>query len=395
VEYCRVVLGISLLLTVSLLAAPAAGQATNDTTGEWRTLAPSADAIDRANHTSVGTDLSAVLERDAVRYEHQHRGSTLDVASERAGSDSARFDRLSSELERIESRLDDLTRRQHTLTERYGNDRIDGRLMLTRLATIEIHAEALERRLVTIRTAGRRIESRALVTRANDRLSRVQALQGTVRAHVAARQRGAEDGGRVYAEAGNRSLVLATATGQDYLREVSVPDRRQNGGTAIGLSEAVSIVGDAYPELYAARQSIEVGGSRRVGLFRVAIAGTGEFLTTYVDADSRAVFREDRRVSLARVPLSVGPNTTTSDYRLATATTYRGGPMRVSVQRTDGEPVDAQILIGDASVGSTGADGSLWATAPARTTVQARVDGASLSVPLETSAPPPLNTTVT
>jgi hypothetical protein len=384
-----------LVVVASLVATPVASQEAGDSTGEWRTLAPSANDIERANQSSISTDVSAVLARDAVRYDHRHSAVTLDVATENAASDSANFDRLAAEIARSGGRLDDLNQRQQALTERYGDDRIDGQSMLTRLATIEIHADALERRLVTIRTAGRRIESRAIVTRANNRLAQVQVLQGTVRAHVAARQRGTEDGGRIYAEAANRSLVLATSTGQDYLREVSVPNRRQNGGTAIDLSEAVSIVGNAYPELYAARQSIEVGGSRRAGFYRVGIAGTGEFLTTYVDADSRSVFREDRRVSLARVPLGVGPNTTTADYRLATATTYRGGPMRVSVQRTTGEPVDAQIMIGDARVGSTGADGSLWVTAPARTTVEARVDGISLSVPLETPAPPPLNTTGT
>jgi hypothetical protein len=395
VDQRRFVLVLVVILTTALLAPPVAGQADSDTVDTWRTLAPAAGEIDRANHTPIGTDVSAVLERDAIRYVNQHRRVTLAVEEDRIGSDSGRFDRLSAELERIDGRLDTLRARQESLTERYGAHGIQGRTLLTRLGTVGVHASALEDRLVAIRIAGRDIESRGIVRRANDHLARVKLLQGTVRSHVVSIQRGSEHRDRFYAEAANRSLALTTATDQDYLREVSVPDNRRNGGTAIGLSDAVSIVSESYPAIYAARQSIELGGSRRAGFYRVGIAGTGEFMTAYVDAESRSVFHEDRRVSLARLTLVPGPNTTQSGHRLSVATTYRGGPMRVTVERTDGEPVDARVRVGERVVGSTGTDGSLWTIAPPRTTVEARIDGTTLSLQFETPNPPPLNATPT
>jgi hypothetical protein len=389
----RAELTLTALLVLSLLVNPVAAQDADSQSADWPTLAPSAEAIDRANHTTVGTDLSAVVQRDGIRLVSRHRQATLDVEQELAPSDTAQFDQLTAEIGQIDDKLDELAHQQNTLITQFSEGRIGEKSMLTGIATVGVHAGAIEHRLLRIRAAGRSVESRGLIRRANDKLARVEILQGTVRANIAARQRGAEEGGRIYAEAANRSLAMATATEQDYLREVSIPDHRSDRGTTIGLSNAVSIVSNAYPELYTARQSIEVGGSRRVGFYRVGIAGTGEFLTAYVDADNRAVFRESRRVSLARVPLNVGPNTTVSGYHLATETTYRGGPMRITVEQTDGEPVDAQIALGDRAVGSTGNDGRIWVTAPARTTVNARIDGMELSVPLEPPSPQPLNTT--
>jgi hypothetical protein len=387
-----VALGLAFLLVVSL-AAPVMAQSQAESSAEWRTLAPPGDEIDRANHTPIDTDVSAVLERDAVRFANRHRMATLDIERDLAASDSARYDHLAGELEYVDGRLDAMTRQEESLTERYGDDEIDGRTLLNRFATIGVRANAIEDRLVAIRVAGRDIESRAIVRRANDQLARVQVLQGTVRSQVATAQRGAARGTRFYTEAANRSLTLATATEQDYLREVSLPKHRRDGGTAIGLSDAVSIVGESYPDVYAARQSIEVGGSRRAGFYRVGIAGTGEFLTAYVDADSRAVFREDRRASLARLTVSQGVNVTQSDYRLSVDTTYRGGPARVVVEQRNGEPIDARVRVGNRTIGSTGDDGYLWTTVPARTTVEAVVDDVTLSVPVETRAPSPLNRT--
>jgi hypothetical protein len=185
------------------------------------------------------------------------------------------------------------------------------------------------------------------------------------------------------------------ATEQDYLREVSISDNRATGDTSIGLSEAVSIVGESYPEVYAARQSIEVDGSRRAGLYSVGVSGTGEFLTAYVDAHSRAVFSENRRVSLARMAPVPAANTSESGYQLSIARTYRGGPVRITIIReSTGEPVDAAVSINDRSVGRSGQDGELWATASgSTTTVEASVDASMLSASFAVPPPPHLNRT--
>jgi hypothetical protein len=382
------------LVCLSTVATPAFGQSAENSTGEWRTLGPTAEDVDRANRTRVGLDLSAVLDRDTDRIASHHRDQTLSVAVDSAASDEERYNIVSAELRRLEETLQALDNRQRRTTAAYSDGDLLAASLLDRVSGIGDQAKTVEERLIAIRTVGRQIESRAVVTRSNDLLIQARTLQGTVRNHVTTVHRGNQAPVSIYHESSNRSLVLATTTNQDFIREVTMVGYRGDTGTSIGLARAVSLVANSYPELYEARQGLEVDGSRRAGSYRIGIVGTGEFLTAYVDADSRRVFREDRRVSLARLQLTTGPNTTTSAYRMVIDHTYRGGPMRVAVERTNAEPVRADISIDGERVGTTGKDGSLWVVSPpGPVSVTASVNGTELTVPFTAPAPPPLNAT--
>jgi hypothetical protein len=386
---------VALLAIVCLVVAtPVGGQSTNTVQGEWRTLGPASGDVDRVNRTPVDTDLSFVLDGDADRLASHHRRATLVNAVEDAATDEGRFNVLSGELDRIDARVEELRSTQRASTGRYSSNEIGGSSLLDTMARIGSRARSIEARLVAIRATGREIESRAIVTRSNEIMVRSRSLQGTVREHVSAVHRAQQGPSLVYTESANRSFVLGSATEQDYVREVTMATYREDTGTPITLARAVSMVADSYPELYEKRQELEVGGSRRAGSYRIGIIGTGDFMTVFVDAGSRRVFREDRRVSLARLSLAVGPNSTASGYRLSVDHTYRGGPMQVTVLQPDGTSGDARIRVGDQPVGTTGEDGQLWAVAPrGPTVVEARINGTELSVPFTAPAPPPLNTT--
>jgi hypothetical protein len=345
---------------------------------------------------TAGPDAGAALTLRANRLASRHRELILDERLSGVQSDSARFDILSSALDRAEDRVVAIREQEADATAAYGRGSTTGAELARRLARTRGRGVALDSFLGRVRTAGRSVGARAIVERSDAVALRASTLTGPVRSRVVSAIRG-EQPTQVYVETANETLVVAATTDDTYRREVSVPVVSDESKTVITLATAITRVAEYYPSAYADRTRVEAGGNREAGLYRIGVIGpTSTRTDVFLEARSRRVFRETRVRPLRSLPTVESSATTADGVRLSVSTAYRGGPLLVHTTREASQDgVAATIRVDDTRVGTTGPNGRLWTVAPrGQSTIRANVtDGPTLSVMTPPVSPPPLNGT--
>ncbi|MFB6282100.1 MAG: hypothetical protein ABEH40_08780 [Haloferacaceae archaeon] len=311
-----------------------------------------------------------------------------------AESDAERAARIRAELRRIEERTDALGRTQGRLVAEYAEEGRTAGALLVGLVEVDREARALDERRQRLWAVANRTDAPVADGRFAAVGRELDAYTGPVRARAAAALTGAADPGRFYVAGAPRSLVLATVSGNTYLREAYRGDLRRIGTDAVNAS-AADAVAAGYPEVWRARERATVDGGR---IARVRVGYPGGSLEALVGSGNERVFADEHR----RVLRTAGTNTTavnTRDgLRMTVNRSYPGGAMRLQLRDADGNRVNASVTIGPAggqsvAVGHTGDDGELWLVTPGeRFTVVAIRDQSVVFLtmsPLSTPEPGP------
>lgn len=356
--------------------------------GSTGSTVPAAEQLDPANGKNatrvLGID-DADVDRSEVRRGHADVGPAVGFGAnstaaelrteaierriESAESDDERQRRILSELSEIEQQEVTLNQHERTAIEAYTAGEIGPRELTIRLARVSMQSQLLRERLQIVRDEAEETPEFSVGSRANNLDFQLRTYDGPVRNHVKSVLEGEQPPVRVFVEAGGGAVVLTTLYDDTYVREASIPDRRDRSTTgSIGLEEAENVTFANYPEIAANRGGADSLGSD--GLFIVRVPHTGGELTTYVDGGSERVFQEHQRISVGNVTGHEPVGDVQEGLNVTIDRSYPGGPARVTVVESDtDEPiVGATVTVGDADrsevVGTTDADGQHWVISP-------------------------------
>jgi hypothetical protein len=327
--------------------------------------------VSNATVSGVDLDVAGALAADAAATDGRLLSLTIDERLSRANTTAEKRVVIRRTGTRIERRIDRLRTEQRRTIEDYSDDGRSTKAFLDALARIETRARQLRGSIARLETAAASIPGTALGGRsvdawARDRLVELGLFASPVRQGVLAALEGS-DPIAVYAEVSETGVVLAAIDNGRYVREAYLPTERDEGppeGPA-SISGALGRVIEVYPWAWNHSTGVRSAGGPGAGSYRFTLFHQQGRLSTYLDSETGAVFREIQAKPLRGVPTAPAVTASEAGLRVAVNRTYATGPMNVSVTAAgSGEPIDATVSIEDRTVGRTGSKGYLWAISP-------------------------------
>jgi hypothetical protein len=380
----------------SVRPADTANRAVNETTlnRTTRVLALPAGMVTRSTLRAQYVDLGPGVAFSANASSARLRTLSVLRAVESAEGEQ-REQRLGAALTTVEERTSALRERQRAAIGAYGAGDLDQRALLVELARIDIAARELRYRQAELTAVADRSDDIELDQGRLATLERrIDVLTGPVRSHAVDVLRGNAESTRFYVATGPGSVTLTTLDNDTYVRESFRGDRYNPGEGTISPDAALDITAESYPVIWETRRNnTQVIGSD--GIYLVEVPHTRGTLRAFVDGESRAVFKEDQRRSLATMNDYPARTATKDGLELSVNRTYPGGPTRVSLRDAEtGAPVDANVTLsagGQESelLGRTGSSGTLWTLSPgSQYTVTAIRGNDVVLLTLDPAAPP-------
>jgi hypothetical protein len=338
--------------------------------------------VSNATVSEVGLDVGGALAADAAATEGRLRSLAIEERLSRANSTAESRAVIRRMGARIESRINGLRAEQRRTIESYSDgERSTGEFLGT-LARIETRSQELRRAIARLETAadsipGTAIDERSVDAWARDRLVELGLFASPVRQGILAALEGA-DPVTVYAEVSETGVVLAAIDDGRYVREAYLPTERDEGppeGPG-SISAALGRVIEVYPWAWNHSTGVRSAGSPGAGSYRFTIFHRQGRLSTHIDSETGAIFREIQANPLQTVPTAPPVTESEDGLRVAVRRTYATGPMNVSVTASgSGEPIDATVVVENRTVGRTGSGGYLWTIAPQGTVNVTVADG--------------------
>lgn len=350
-------------------------------------------AANRSGFAAAYVDLGPALDSESIATSNRLETIHAVERVESAESDAERTARLRAEIRTIEERIDALDRTQRRVLAEYVEERRTARGLLVALAELDREARALDERRRRLWAVANRTGAAVPDERFAALGPELDAYHGPVRERAADAITGEGASGRFYVAATPGSVVLATLTGDAYLRETYRGDLRRIDDGRVEGSAAADAVAGAYPEVWEAREGTATEEGR---VARVRVDYPGGRLEALVGSGNGRVFADEHRRSLDAVGTAATAVNTRDGLRMTANRSYAGGAMQLELRDTDGNRVNASVTIGPAggqsvTVGRTGEDGELWVLTPGeRFTVVAIRDQSVVFLtmsPLETPEP--------
>jgi hypothetical protein len=354
----------------------------NDTTRVLDVAPP-----DAQGYNATSFDPGVAFSADGAELAAAFRRHRLEAGLENATSPFERERVLSTAMDGLSDRLSELRARERAATRAYAAGDISGRAFLVRLARVQTAARALDAALEPVVAASRSADETAF-ERAKTLSQTAESLTGPVRATLASGVRSTTASATVYTAASDDGVVLARVVpgtgGPTYVRETVRFDNRDDdpGTTFESASDFYDFMSTRYPQATAGPPSLSIEFPGGVHRFEMRHSlGT---LTAHVDGSARGVAREIHRLRVDALSVSDTANESADGLAVRVNRTFAGGPLEVTVRDASGDRVDASVSVGDATVGETGVDGTLWTVAPhGETAVTVSVDGSTVSVALD------------
>lgn len=354
-------------------------------------LAMPSDELDRSGIESSRVDVAAAIGRDAGAHRAEFIRTDLERGLATSNTEEERRTKLLEVGDRLEHRIEMLQTRERDVLDTPAD--VTAEELFRTFATVDGESRALldvVRRLheENADTSDAPLSDRELATyRAS-----LEPLFGPVRGHVGTATSGGEPVD-VYVEIRDIDVSMTALVDADerFVREAHVRDAREEGlPDRLGFTGAEDRFEELYPwvvENNAGFNIFVVGGApylHHADVYVVSAAhehgfGSPEDLTTYIDGGTTDVFYETQQLD----PTLVTPRETTvrsDDLELQLNWTRAGWPVAVDVIDLEtGDPVDAEIAFDGETVGSTGED-RLWRIGERGTlSVEATVDGRSVT----------------
>ena len=354
--------------------------------GEMNVLAIPSGETTRSSLQYESVELGSGVAFTSTRTELRVSTGTAIERIESAESDERRRQLLRRAVSATEQRVTDLRARQRQAIDAYARGDRTPRRLLYELAAIDAEARELDDRSERIQSmAGSTPGSSIPPSRFGNVELELDTLTGPVRGHAAAVLGGEADATRFFVRTGSGSVALGVIRDGTYVREVYREPLRTDGGGEFTLADAVNATEQAYPTIAAGRLRDDTLGNPGSDSAQVTIEHERGRLVAFVDSGSRRVFKEFQYRPLDQVTGGSPVSATRDGLELTTHPTYPGGPVRIQLNNTNDEPVDAQLTVGPPNgrssvVGRTGDDGSVWTLAPVGTYQVTAIDGSSVVV---------------
>lgn len=347
--------------------------------------------VQRASYAETSLDGSATVGSAVTRLRGDYAIRSFEVAYANATTEEARTALIRAEVNRLAARIDSLESRQSDALGDYNDGDISARRFVAELAAVDAGAESVESQFDRIVDRAGVFMPSELQTRINDLRADLIPLRGPVRDRVAAAMAGERPSTDVYMLTSSSGIVVTAVDGERFYREAYLaanrdPDGEDNfvtGDDSTGLIPAIDRASELYPWVYS-RTSPGISRQGASSVYTISVDHNQGRLVSNIDGATRNVFYEIQTLQTNRVPTNTFENETeTLAVRVQTA--FGTGPMEVVVtDPATAEPLNATVHVGEYRVDTTGADGSLWTTAPHRTrvvTVRTEDGNASVEVP--------------
>jgi hypothetical protein len=332
--------------------------------------------VRQGRYAEASLDGSTTVGSAVTRLRGDYAIRSFEVAYANATTAEARTALIRAEVNRLAARIDSLESRQRDALADYNDGELSARRFVAELAAVDAGAESVESQFDRIVERAGVFMPSPLQTRINDNRADLVPLRGPVRERVAAAMAGDRPATDVYTLTSPTGVVLTTIDGERFYREAYLaanrdPDGADNFVTAddsTGLIPAIDRASELYPWVYS-RTSPGISRQGASSVYTISVDHSQGRLVSNIDGATRNAFYEVQTLQTNRVPTNTFENETeTLAVRVETA--FGTGPMEVVVtDPVTQEPLNATVLVGEYRVDTTGADGSLWTTAPHRARV--------------------------
>ena len=342
----------------------------------FRTLATPSDADTRFESGDRGANLGS-----SIGFAVDETDAAIETAAvvqriEAAETTPERQRRILAAINRVERDEVTLNSRQAEAFSAHAAGELSNREFLDELVRIAATAREYDARLDELDALAEETDGFSSPTRLDELQVTLQVYEGPVREHALSAARGEVTATEVYVESSDRSVVLATIVGGEYVREVFRHDRWDRGGSAIGNEDAIEATSAAYPETVSLREPDAFGAG---SVHRITVPHEFGRLRTFVSGGTRQVFVEHQRLALDAFPDTEPVAENGDGFEVTVDRSYAGGPVTVTIRDEEtGEPVPGVTVtrsVGDSdsrTIGITDANGvvrTLSPAAPFRVTV--------------------------
>jgi len=396
---------IALLVPLLVLAAAlSVGTAAQDTGGDALLVAEHGNAtnylaiepaaVQTTARPSAGMDVGLEVGIDGRGLHAAHELRTFRQRFDAADTDANRTAAYDATISAIEERTDQLHARTDETIAAHARGTIDAETLLRERAAIgseaaRWHAVVRELEAVDDERLGYDLPADQDVRLAN-LTGRLTVLQGPISDRTARLAAGTTSPQSIYVESSSSGYAFALMEGDTYIRETYLGDEYEPTAPdsfAEASANRIEAVLARATELYPTTTSEGVSGFGSTSIYRYNAETEGGVMTVYLDGGTRNAFREGHQSDAPVLPVSDTVTARNGTVALRVNRTFTTGPMEISlVDPVTGTPVQGTVWVNDDRVGTTDAEGSMWAIEPrGEVTVEATTPDANLSVSFETA----------
>ncbi|MFH5800183.1 hypothetical protein [Haladaptatus sp. CMAA 1911] len=364
-----------------------------------------------SSHLSLGTptrsdtysptmSLSTTLEMDRNELLEQKKRYTLDEQLSKVDDSSKKEQLLIKFRSNIEVQLSELKSEERSASEQFTDQEIGAQKYVQRLALIDSKGKDVERSIEYM------ISKRKDVIQFPPDEWKLRTdlipLQSRIRDYAARSFRGEGDSRSLYVAATEDGVVLSMVNGNQYIREAYRPDYRNvSKSSQLSISEVSNLTVNSYPWIVKQSESgtphSDTDVRYKKGASKTLIYYSQGLTEAYLDTGTEKIYREIQYKLLTgnnHVPYGTAIRNNSTNLELTVNRTYPGGPLRVKLTNSSGEPVQGKIAIGETPVGNTGPSGTMWTVSPRGTyTVRATHSSETVNVTLTPYGIPSTNST--
>ena len=351
----------------------------------------SVDQPVRSEYDTPGPDLTVALESADDELHLDHQLYVLDRAFDDATNDE-REELVETTYERVTDRIETLEERERDVVRAHASGEIPNTVLMQTLVRNHVEAGQLQSALLELEDRADVVSGYSLDTRSDRTL--LDTYQGAVRSTAEASNFGFLTGSTsdlVSIKTGESGYVLSTVDDDNYVREATRFDNRDPDATTREFqspSDAWDRAIELYPWVTEQTGSASVNERTAANLFWIQAPHAAGDFDAYLDGSMGDVFREEQKLSTASLPITANSTWASDSIELAVNETPANGPIEVTTtDPTTGDPVEATISIGDAELGETGADGTMWLVPPAddeyELTAERGADSVNATLPAE------------
>lgn len=380
------ILGLVLVGAVAVALAGAAagltatGDATADGEGTMSTvtmvdsndstlspyLSPPADAVTREEYTPAGIDVSAAAAADGERLVGAHREQVFTTAFEAADSEE-RATIVAETAVALEERTDAIHASHGHVIERYSSGEYPATRLLREHVRLEASASQEADFAEVIATAVAGDTDVALPPQVEALLIQTEYELPVLDAPVSqgVRDGSLPGGGSIYIQATDDGVVLG-APGDTFTRQATLRSERNRSADNRFFLEG-GTHGDALirsEELYPGLQGFLPPPDDNTNVYTIQGESAHGTFEAYLDGWTQNVFHEVQSIQSNAVPTTETYSVEEAGITVTVATTNATGPMRVTVTEDGGSVADAELAVGESSIGTTDATGHRWVVQP-------------------------------
>ncbi len=343
---------------------------------------------DRSGTDTPSLSLSTALEMDRNDLETQKRMNTLDERLSNVKSSGEKKQILSWFKANISVRLSALQTEERTTSQRFNSQAIGTDEYINDLAMIEVKANNIEDAVKRMKSAAKRENVVRFQPYEWQYLTKLIPLRSKIREAAVESFHYGTSSEKIYVATTSNGVALSSIISNQYIRDVYRSDYRNTSLiNQMTSREANNITIHEYP--WSTNNKNKISSPTKFVYDKAAqtkIIYPQGVIEAYLDTGTKKIYREIQYKSLTgdnHAPYGASVENNSTNLHLVVNRTYSGGPLRINLTDSEGDPVNGHIEIGETELGDTGPTGTIYTISPSREfTVTATHDSETVKVTL-------------